>query len=691
MKYDIELDSPDDNTSHGMIIDLVGSENRVLDIGCSTGYLARLLSARRNTVCGVEIDPDAARIAAEHLEEVLVADLETVDLVGHFGPQSFDVLIFADVLEHLRNPVDVLQRSLPLLKPSGSVVISIPNISHSAVSLALLEGRFEYRDLGLLDSTHLRFFTRSTLMVMLASVGLRPVDVRRTRANTFETEIPVQPTAFPPEVLDLIESRADADTYQFVLRAVPNASVDPAQLAAELLAKDQELQVLREQMRQIRRAVGDHAPSPRIGILRGGYDDDCRPLSALRSSVISAEIRRRVPGISVTQLGSAPTSHVSWEGEPITGLLTREHGPGSIVENTDMILSTAEPDVDLDRMGLQPGVNVLEFGGPYWVLPDPDLGKLAVGVGGREWNSLPDPVLLGVRLLPASELEHRRRYLRATGGIAASGSYLVVYRSRSPDSGAPLDWAISEVADLWGCEIELISDEVISADGEYGAVFEPNMHPIDLMAVVAGADGVVTDSGALAALALGFGRPVLGIDGDDSFIALASWIGDPDIVGASPASLVATAALSKRRAADGQLGSALAAALDTVFDDLGYVIVSRGHQRIAASSAGMIAAMRMEIEGLQRANVALQQRIHRERAQLGAHIRAVGSGSLRHPTRESMEGWSLGNLEQARAELNAAREQVSRLDSELTAVYQTKTMRTLAPMRRLYGRFRRPS
>ncbi len=109
-----------------------------------------------------------------------------------------------------------------VLAPGGYVVVSIPNVAHASVRLALLQGQFPYRDLGLLDATHLRFFTRSSLYEMLAQAGLAPADVRRTTAGPFETELQVRRGDVPQDVVDRVLQDPDATTYQFVLTAVPD-------------------------------------------------------------------------------------------------------------------------------------------------------------------------------------------------------------------------------------------------------------------------------------------------------------------------------------------------------------------------------------------------------------------------------------------------------------------------------------
>ena len=251
-KYDTEVDATNLNTSHALLLDLVGHNKLVLDVGCATGYLARELAARGCRVSGVELDPVAAAEAAPFLDRIVVGDLEGLDLVEAFGEASFDVVVFGDVLEHLRDPLVVLQRGARLLRPGGSVVLSVPHIAHGAVRLALLEGRFEYRSLGLLDATHLRFFTRSGLDDLLRQSGLVPVDYRRTTAGLFETEIPLDAGEFPQELVERILADPDATTYQFVLRAVRD---DGQSAVADLARRVEEARVEVHDLRSALAAV----------------------------------------------------------------------------------------------------------------------------------------------------------------------------------------------------------------------------------------------------------------------------------------------------------------------------------------------------------------------------------------------------------------------------------------------------
>ena len=140
---------------------MVGSDKRVLELGCATGSVTKVL-AQHGCVTAVEIDPEAAQLAKEWTDEIIVGDLDTIDLRAALGEAEFDVIVAADVLEHLKDPARCLLACVERLASGGEVVLSIPNVAHVDLRLALLRGEFQYRPLGLLDESHLRFFTRRT-------------------------------------------------------------------------------------------------------------------------------------------------------------------------------------------------------------------------------------------------------------------------------------------------------------------------------------------------------------------------------------------------------------------------------------------------------------------------------------------------------------------------------------------------
>ena len=253
-QYDISIDEHATNTSHAEILDLVGHNKRVLDVGCSSGYLAEVLGRHGCKVSGVEVDPTLAEQARAFADPVVVGDLEALDLVEELGEASFDVVMFGDVLEHTRDPLTVLRRSLGLLRPGGSVVISIPHIGHGDVRLALLKGRWDYSPLGLLDDTHLRFFTRDNLLELLRAAGLAATDIRRTTTPLGTTELKVDLSQYDQALIDEVMQDPEATTYQFVVRAVPDDAAHRVEhLAARELASHDRIVELERRVERLER------------------------------------------------------------------------------------------------------------------------------------------------------------------------------------------------------------------------------------------------------------------------------------------------------------------------------------------------------------------------------------------------------------------------------------------------------
>ena len=253
--YDTTVEPEAENTSHWQMIDLVGGHKSVLDVGCATGYLAQALAQRGCTVSGIEMDPTAAAIAEPLLDQLVVGDLSTLDLAESFGERRFEVIVLGDVLEHLVEPEVVLRRLIGLLAPGGAFVISIPNVAHGSVRLMSLLGRWEYRDRGLLDRTHLRFFTRASLRDLLRSAGLVATQVRTTTAEPTGVEIPIDPSDLPDGILSWVRAQPDALTYQFVVRAVRDSDGELAAVAAERDALQDHVDALTRQAEGLRDAA----------------------------------------------------------------------------------------------------------------------------------------------------------------------------------------------------------------------------------------------------------------------------------------------------------------------------------------------------------------------------------------------------------------------------------------------------
>src|SRR6266850_1006961 len=177
LRYDRppELEGED---SLSEIARLIAPGATVLDLGAATGKLGAYLRERKGCTCdGVELEPKAAAIARLHYRTLLELDLEQARLAELFPGGAYDAIVCADVLEHLRDPGRILDQLPELLAPGGRVLLSIPNVGYAGVIAGLLHGQFEYRPTGLLDDTHVRFFTRSSLLQLIGKRGFRAVSV----------------------------------------------------------------------------------------------------------------------------------------------------------------------------------------------------------------------------------------------------------------------------------------------------------------------------------------------------------------------------------------------------------------------------------------------------------------------------------------------------------------------------------
>lgn len=228
LRYETGIDLSQHNTSQAQAIFLCGWDKRVLEIGPATGSMSKVLQQRGCRVTGIEIDPEAAKVASQFCEEMIVGDIEVLDLDEALGDKQFDVILFADVLEHLVDPGRVLRLVSPFLVEGGSICASIPNFTHGSVRLAMLAGDFRYREKGLLDRTHLRFFNKQGIEDLFAAGGYAVRDWERIKVDIFSTELNLRKEDYPQSLLDALRSSEEFETYQFVVRAEKSAEADRA-------------------------------------------------------------------------------------------------------------------------------------------------------------------------------------------------------------------------------------------------------------------------------------------------------------------------------------------------------------------------------------------------------------------------------------------------------------------------------
>ena len=220
-------------------LELVGSGKKVLEIGPGSGHLTEALAKRNCAVTCVEVDADLTSISRSFCQRMIVTDVETLIPEDVFPGERFDVILAGDVLEHLKNPARVLRKLRACLQPAGYLVGSLPNVAHGSIRLALLNGDFNYTDEGLIDRTHLQFFTRETMVALMDEAGYRIRELRRTRVGVFNTEVKLSIDKVAVSALRRLMRDPEATTYQFIFAAQPQpddrrgptAEFDPALLA----------------------------------------------------------------------------------------------------------------------------------------------------------------------------------------------------------------------------------------------------------------------------------------------------------------------------------------------------------------------------------------------------------------------------------------------------------------------------
>ena len=208
--------------SHYWILKLIEDARRplrILDVGSADGYLGAILKERGHYVAAVECDPRLAEKARPIYDRFYQIDIDGFEFPER---REYDLIIFADVLEHLADPAAVLRRCFASLKDDGRVIVSVPNVANVVVRLSLLFGRFDYGDQGILDRTHLRFFTLKTLTKLLQETGF---NIRQIIATPIPLQLvwPVTNRQFFAPLHDchflLVRLWKTMLAYQFVVQA----------------------------------------------------------------------------------------------------------------------------------------------------------------------------------------------------------------------------------------------------------------------------------------------------------------------------------------------------------------------------------------------------------------------------------------------------------------------------------------
>ena len=220
-RYAHEID-PNGGSAAAVLARMVEPGQRVLELGTGPGTVTRILHAKGCKVTGVEMDPETLATCAPCCERTVQANLEDPQWAAPLAGESFDAIICADVLEHLRDPRPLLNQLHGFLKPGGSVLMSLPNASHLTVVASLLGGRFPYQKNGLLDHTHLKFYGREDLDALLRECGLLWQHWHTVQVDPAQAELKAYWHLLDQETQAFLKAKcADGEVYQHVVLAQP--------------------------------------------------------------------------------------------------------------------------------------------------------------------------------------------------------------------------------------------------------------------------------------------------------------------------------------------------------------------------------------------------------------------------------------------------------------------------------------
>ena len=215
----------DDNHSHSQIVRRIPRYAQVLELGCGDGSMSRLMRERCEAhIIGIDHNPDIVWQAQRYCDYVFTEDLDDPNSLDALEGEKFDAITLVDVLEHLQHPEDLLRRLKPLLLDEGQILISIPNIAHASVRLELLNGHFTYEKTGILDTTHLKFFTADSVQSLLADEGYVVHELDYTWHDLPDEVIAhyLQSAGLEPTPQALAKfHEPDAMAYQFIISSSP--------------------------------------------------------------------------------------------------------------------------------------------------------------------------------------------------------------------------------------------------------------------------------------------------------------------------------------------------------------------------------------------------------------------------------------------------------------------------------------
>ena len=235
---DTKITTEDTGDFLSIISGTIKEESSVLDVGCAQGRLGRKLSSKSCKLIGIDINQEAVNYAKQQgfYTDVFFCDISQIDheafqRVKSYGP--YDSIVLADVLEHLKDPTETLLQVRELLKEDGKILVSVPNIANNDICLNLLNGRFNYSKMGILDNTHLKFFTRDSFFQWIELINFtypnRKLYCMYLGATYYTSEYVREIEKSYPILSHVLSARPEADAFQLLFLLSKQANVNPIQ------------------------------------------------------------------------------------------------------------------------------------------------------------------------------------------------------------------------------------------------------------------------------------------------------------------------------------------------------------------------------------------------------------------------------------------------------------------------------
>jgi 2-polyprenyl-3-methyl-5-hydroxy-6-metoxy-1,4-benzoquinol methylase len=214
-----------DGSAASAAIEFVKPKSRVLDVGAGSGAITKhFVKSNGCEVTAVELNPLSVKKLEKFCKKVFSLDINAADWSDALkGEGKFDHVVATDVLEHLYDPWTVLKNMASLLNENGSVILSLPHAGHSTVVMNFIDGNIDYREWGLLDKTHIRFFGLHNIEALYESAGLAIVRAHFVIIEPSQSEFSDRWKKLPTHIREMLEKRPEAHVYQVVTEAVPIA------------------------------------------------------------------------------------------------------------------------------------------------------------------------------------------------------------------------------------------------------------------------------------------------------------------------------------------------------------------------------------------------------------------------------------------------------------------------------------